>query len=64
MNWIPVIEDMWRKKKMNKETEHKRIDWIITLVPLGIVIVLCSIFFLAPERSNVLLGQIPWEFII
>lgn len=47
---------------MNKETEHKRIDWVITLVPLGIVIVLCSIFFLAPEQSNILLGQIRFFF--
>lgn len=39
-------------------TEHGKIDWIITLVPLGIVVLLCVLFFLMPEQSNSVLSQI------
>lgn len=36
----------------------KKIDWMITLVPLGIIIALCLLFFAFPESSNVILGNI------
>lgn len=36
----------------------KKIDWMITLVPLGIIIALCLLFFIFPEGSNVILGNI------
>lgn len=42
--------------------EHKKIDWMITLVPLGIVITLCILFFVLPEQSNVVLGKIRFFF--
>ena len=40
------------------ENEKKKIDWMITLLPLGIVIALSILFFFAPEASNVVLSQI------
>ena len=43
---------------MNTKKEHAKIDWMITLVPLAIVIALCILFFLAPEQSNAVLSQI------
>lgn len=45
---------------MNKE--KKKIDWLITLVPLTIVIVLGILFFFLPEQSNVILSQIRFFF--
>ena len=43
---------------MNKN----KIDWMITLLPLCIIIVLCVVFFIAPEQSNVVLSQIRFFF--
>lgn len=45
-------------KKTVLESEHKKIDWMITLLPLGMVIILCVLFFFMPERSNVVLSHI------
>jgi len=42
--------------------EAKKIDWMITLVPLSIVIALSILFFFAPEQSNNVLGQIRFFF--
>ncbi len=42
--------------------ERGRIDWMITLVPLGIIVGLCVVFFLMPEQSNVVLSQIRFFF--
>lgn len=53
--WINV------KKKENVD-ERERIDWFITLVPLVIVVVLCIVFFIAPEQSNVILSKIRFFF--
>lgn len=38
--------------EMDKTASHKRgqIDWMITLVPLGLILALCIVFFL--HRSN------------
>ncbi|MDD6327139.1 MAG: BCCT family transporter [Lachnospiraceae bacterium] len=45
------------------ETGGKRkIDWMITLVPLAIVIGLCVLFFFLPEQSNEVLGKIRFFF--
>lgn len=41
---------------------HGKIDWMITLVPLAIVIALCVLFFFAPEQSNAVLSQIRFFF--
>ena len=40
----------------------KKIDWMITLVPLAIVIALSVLFFFMPEQSNALLSQIRFFF--
>ncbi len=49
---------------MNNETvktTHK-IDWLITLVPLAIVVALCLVFFFLPEQSNVILSKVRFFF--
>ena len=38
--------------------ERGKIDWMITLVPLGIIVGLCVVFFFMPEQSNAILSQI------
>lgn len=43
---------------MNK----KKIDWMITLVPLSIIGGLSLLFFLLPEQSNVVLSQVRFFF--
>lgn len=43
---------------MNTKKKHGKIDWMITLVPLAIVIALCVLFFFEPEQSNAVLSQI------
>ena len=43
---------------MRPEKEHKKIDWMITLVPLGLVIALSVLFFFIPQESNQVLSQI------
>lgn len=47
---------------MDTKKEHGKIDWMITLVPLAIVIALCVLFFFAPEQSNAVLSQIRFFF--
>ena len=42
--------------------ERGRIDWMITLVPLGIIVGLCVVFFFVPEQSNAVLSQIRFFF--
>ncbi len=48
------------KKEINQE--RNKIDWMITLLPLGIVITLCILFFLMPEQSNAILSRIRFFF--
>lgn len=40
----------------------RSIDWLITLVPLGLIVTLCALFLLYPERSTQVLGQIRFFF--
>ena len=47
---------------MNAKKERGKIDWMITLVPLAIVIALCVLFFFVPEQSNAVLSQIRFFF--
>ncbi len=47
---------------MKPKLSGKKIDWMITLVPLGIVVALCVIFFFMPEQSNAVLSQIRFFF--
>ncbi len=38
--------------------ERKKIDWMVTLAPLGCILALSALFLAFPERSNQVLGQI------
>ena len=49
-------------KKNIMKREYREIDWIITLLPMGIIIVLCILFFFLPEQSNIVLSQIRFLF--
>lgn len=40
----------------------KKIDWMITLVPLTLIVVLCILFMLVPEQSNLVLSEIRFFF--
>ena len=40
------------------ERDFKQIDWMLTLVPLGVIILLCILFFFMPEQSNKVLSQL------
>ena len=42
--------------------KEKKIDWMITLVPLVLVVGLSVLFFLLPEQSNQVLSQIRFLF--
>lgn len=44
------------------ENEKKKVDWLITLLPLAIVVALCVIFFVAPDQSNEVLSKIRFFF--
>lgn len=46
----------------NQSAERSKIDWMITLVPLAIVVALCIVFFFAPEQSNAVLSRIRFFF--
>lgn len=45
-------------EKKQTEFERNKIDWMITLLPLGMIIVLCILFFCMPRQSNEILSQI------
>ena len=36
----------------------KKVDWMITLVPLGLIIALCFMFFKFPNASSDIVGKI------
>ena len=38
--------------------KEKKIDWIITLVPLAIIVALCILFFALPEQSIAIRRQV------
>ena len=42
----------------NLKPQTGKVDWMITLVPLFIVIALCLLFFLMPEQSNAVINNI------
>ena len=45
----------------NKATEKpdaKRIDWVITLVPFALILLLSLLFFLLPTKSNEVLAAV------
>lgn len=41
-----------------KKVEKKEIDWMITIVPLICVALLSVLFFIYPDKSNVIIGKI------
>ncbi len=43
---------------MDKKVGKGKIDWLITLVPLVLILALGVVFFLAPEQSNATVSQI------
>lgn len=51
-----------KQKGMETETVHgseqHRIDWMITLVPFALIVVLALLFFLLPTESNAVLTEI------
>lgn len=50
---------------MNKEKDkasHKQIDWMITLVPFGLIMGLAVLLFVFPERSNEVIAQVRFFF--
>ncbi|MCB6284479.1 BCCT family transporter [[Clostridium] scindens] len=49
---------MLQENKALQSVGQKKIDWMITLLPFSIIIVLCILFFFSPERSNEVLSQI------
>ncbi|MDY5742096.1 MAG: BCCT family transporter [Lachnospiraceae bacterium] len=53
---------MHSKKEEITMREKKQIDWVITLVPLGFIVLLSAIFFAMPEQSNAVLAQIRFVF--
>lgn len=48
--------------KPNVKKERGKIDWMITLLPLGIIVALSILFFFLPEQSNAVLTQIRFFF--
>ena len=47
---------------MEKMKSGKNIDWMITLVPLGVIVALCVLFFFLPEQSNAVLSRVRFFF--
>lgn len=55
------MRSFWEDKDMGKSEnkgKEKKIDWMITLVPFVMIVVLCVLFFFAPRQSNEILAQI------
>lgn len=48
--------------KNNPTRERGKIDWMITLLPLGIIVALSVLFFFLPEQSSAMLSQIRFVF--
>ena len=48
--------------KKSQDINHKQIDWLITLLPLAIILGLGILFFVLPVQSNDVLSQIRFFF--
>lgn len=46
----------------NTTSETKRIDWMITLVPLLLIVGLCVVFMIWPEQASAVLSQVRFFF--
>lgn len=49
-------------KYIDGNVERKQIDWLITLLPLITIIILCAVFFVAPNQSNEILSDVRFFF--
>ena len=47
---------------MDNTQTKKKIDWIITLVPLSVIVGLSILFFVIPDRANNVLSKIRFFF--
>ncbi len=47
---------------MEKLSKKGKIDWMITILPLTIILCLCVTFMVWPERSNIILSKIRFFF--
>ena len=45
-----------------RKTNHKQIDWMITLVPFALIMGLAVFLFIFPEQSNAVIGQVRFFF--
>lgn len=45
-----------------RKTDHKQIDWMITLVPFALIMGLAVFLFIFPEQSNAVIGQVRFFF--
>lgn len=45
-----------------RKTDHKQIDWMITLVPFALIMGLAVLLFAFPEQSNIVIGQVRFFF--
>ena len=49
-------------KKIAAKAESKKIDWIITILPLVSIVGLCVLFFFMPDQSSAVLNQVNYFF--
>ncbi len=49
-------------KKSGSSNQKNRIDWLITLLPLILIVGLCILFVLMPNQSNEILGRVRFFF--
>jgi len=47
-----------KKKQSGKIGKKDKIDWMMTLLPLGLIAALSILFFLLPEQSNTVLAKV------
>lgn len=50
------------KTKTKDKLDRKQIDWMITLVPLGLIVTLAVLFVIYPLQSNHILGRVRFFF--
>ena len=67
---MKAIKNIYRQRKKTdsmseskkSKAANKQIDWLITLLPLGLIVLLCLVFFVAPDQSNEILSRIRFFF--
>lgn len=60
---IEINEDLIKDTNKTKDKlDRKQIDWMITLVPLGLIVTLAVIFVIFPIQSNFILSKIRFFF--